>query len=471
MEDTPGLITAYGIQGWWFKTFNEDERSLMISVLENRAPTLLDPAYVPREIYDIRGVRRLPITEDLNALTGSPVSTAKHAETHAKVLEKVLEIMRKRRDIFNEHLTLSALGDAYYKLRSDPEKLELAIHAYESAVDMSDLTIQNLPFEGETVIHPSAGRLALIYTNAGRGEDALKVLFKMKAEGWRGDWDKRIARTVKKLGIPSEIVQAIESEAAALAPLQTDRKPKKRTNPKFVVPAFELQRTDLSITVDMQSKIFEVQRAGTTRQAVFPPLEKYQHVVPWYEFINFVASVTSRRGRRREGVNDWFILETSPLDLEDVSPNRTPPFTLTLLSNDPYGVNDSRTALAKALSNDFYWVEELNSLASPGGPQTASLFFYCDQNGFRKSEGYILGPGQDIWKRERSLGGIIADSDFDLYSELFWTVERGLADGFTPTGPWIGRFVTGPEDGMFEANFFAAATFEKPGFREPLWKD
>ena len=51
------------------------------------------------------------------------------------------------------------------------------------------------------------------------------------------------------------------------------------------------------------------------------------------------------------------------------------------------------------------------------------------------------------------------------------TVLVDAADGFTPTGPWVGRFVTGPEDGMFEAEFFASATFEKSGFREPLWQE
>jgi len=471
MEDIPGFITAYGIQGWWSEEFTAEERALMISVLEDRAPELLSPGYVPSYSYDTRGVRSSDLPSDLDSLTRSPVSKAENALTHAKVLKKKLEILQARRDIFGEHLTLMHLGDAYYKQRSDPLTLELAIEAYESCVSMSDLVLENLPWKGENPFHPAAERLALIYTGSGRGEEALRVLYKMKFEGWQGDWDKRIARTAKKAQIAPATVQAIQDEIASRVKPAPKEPTQPRKNPKFVIPDFELRRKDLSITVDMQAETFEVEQSGRTRRASFPPLDKYQRGVPWYEFISFVAAVTDRRGWRREGVNEWFVLETAPLDLEDFSTNKTPRFTLTALENDPYGVNQSETALFKALSNDLFWVEELNSLASPGGPQSASLRFACDHNGFRRSAGFILGPGQDIWRRERGLGGIITDDDFDLYSELHWTVERGLADGFTPTGPWVGRFITGPEDGMFEAEFIASATFEKSGFREPLWQD
>lgn len=43
----PGFITAYGIPGWWFDTFTPEERALMVSVLEERAPELLSAGYVP----------------------------------------------------------------------------------------------------------------------------------------------------------------------------------------------------------------------------------------------------------------------------------------------------------------------------------------------------------------------------------------------------------------------------------------
>lgn len=471
MEDTPGFITAYGIQGWWFDTFTPEERALMVSVLEERAPELLSPGYVPTKDYDANGVLRSTIVSDLDNLTHSPVSKAGNSATHAKVLQKKLEILRSHRDIFGEHLTLMHLGDAYYKGRSDPSMLQLAISTYEESVEFSDQAGKNLPWKGDLPSHPAAERLALIYTNAGRGEDALRVLYKMKLEGWRGEWDKRIARCVKKTGVEPELAQRIEDEAASTAFPLNKQPARERRNPKFVIPDFSLDKDDLAITVDMQGKTLEVNEAGKVRKAGFPPLDKYQRGLPWYEFISFVAAVTSRRGRRREGLDEWFLLETDPLDLVDVHFNEAPRFTLTRLNNDPYGVTNSQTALSKALSDDLFWVEELNRLVSPGGPQSASLRFSCDHNGFRRRCGYILGPGQDIWKRERSLGGIITDDHFDLYSELHWTIERGLADGFTPTGPWVGRFVTGPEDGMFEAEFFASATFEKSGFREPLWQE
>ena len=443
----------------------------MVSVLEERAPELLSPGYMPSKHYALNGVLRSGITSDLDSLTHSPVNKAENAATYAKVLLKKLEILRSQRDIFGEHLALMQLGDAYYKGRSDPLMLELAISTYEESVDFSNEAGRNLPWKDDLPAHPAAERLALIYSNFGRGEDALRVLYKMKFEGWRGNWDKRVTRCVKKHALEPELVQRIEDEIASIFIPLNKQPVRERRNPKFVVPEFALDKDDFTITVDMQGQTLEVNEAGKVRKAGFPPLGKYQRGLPWFEFISFVAAVTGRRGRRLEGVNDWFLLETDPLDLVDVHFNEAPRFTLRRLRNDPYGVTNRQTALNKALSDDLFWMEELNKLVSPGGPQSASLRFSCDHNGFRNSLGYILGPGQDIWKRERELGGIITDDQFDLYSELHSTIEQGLADGFTPTGPWVGRFVTGPEDGMFEAEFFASATFEKSGFREPLWQN
>lgn len=469
MEDTPGFISAYGIQGWWFDTFSAEERALMVSVLQDRAPELLSPGYVPTKSYGPDGVLRSDITSDLDSLTYSPVSKAENASTHAKVLRKKLEIQRAQQNIFGQHLTLMHLGDAYYKGRSDPLLFELAVSTYEDSVEFSDQAGTDLPWDGDLPSHPAAERLALIYTNAGRGEDALRILYKVKIEGWRGDWDKRISRCAKKLALAPELVEHIRNEVASTTTPLKQKSPRKGNDTKFVIPDFTVDRDDLAISVDMQGKTLEVTHGQEVRKAGFPPRDKFQRGLPWYEFISFVAAVTGRRGRRREGVNEWFLLETDPLDLVDCHFNEAPRFTLTRLRNDPYGVTNGQTALYKALSDDLSWVEEINKMESPGGPQSASLRFSCNHNGFRNSLGYILGPDQNIWKRERGLGGIITDDHFDLYSELHWTTEKGLADGFTPTGPWIGRFITGPENGVFEAEFFASATFEKPGFREPLW--
>lgn len=472
MQNIPGFISAFNLETWWTTRLTPKERETFVDVLLDYDPEVLHPNYAGSpDSVDSEGNQVSRLSTELDRIVNGPFTRAIYAPIRVKILQLYLLVLEEEGDIFRKHLALTWLGDAYYKMRDIPLMIEHAVEAYEKCLGMSTEVAQNLPWDGPLPSHNAAKRLSIIYADWGDYPAALRVNFKMKLEGWNGDWDKRISRIAKKGQFSDEELALIEMGVDVSRPILEH---KHIDIPPTVSYHHELlvQRSGISITIDMRNQCFEVNASGTRKTASFPPHESSGSAVTWQEFLNVVASLTAREGHQVEGSDQWWLLETDPLDLEHAYGADIPPHTLTLLKGNPYGIVFPEDPFPRRFREE---ARNLNLKSLYSKPSTtdnfsAYLYTYADHRSKRDSCGFISPTGEESWGSRVELGGSYGNQNLDLYSELRWTIEQGLKEGLTPTGPWIGRIITGPLDGMFRATFYASAEFKPPGFKQPLWR-
>lgn len=83
----------------------------------------------------------------------------------------------------------------FYRFReSHPEALEKAVWACEQDIALSEKLDPFCYGDGITLSHYCFKQLAIIEEKRGNIERAIELASQALAQGWRGDWEKRIAR-------------------------------------------------------------------------------------------------------------------------------------------------------------------------------------------------------------------------------------------------------------------------------------
>lgn len=510
MIECPPVFRLHSLDLWWEEYLCETDREEIIAYLTEFSPESLQSGYGETTIYMPKGGEDYTVETEIKGIASGMARFSDNFECVVKLFTLRLALLAESENLFRLHLGIIEFAHFLYKRRSEPGVLDEATRFYALAVSVSDEVYAELskePWFDGNCINEAAKRLSIIFEKSELFNVALQVIEKVCAEGWPGDWSnrtRRIQRKLEKQGVSSANTDYAVEEALATALFQPrdvievyeslkdgfedvlNRVSASRpwviesSDPPEPIPSpksgpVKLQRLEVRVAVDTPNKLFEVTKGATTRQAQFPPVTRDFIGVEWWEFINIIAAASDRQGGIREGVEQWWVLETDPLEMQNVSPSKTPRFELTLLSNDPYGLtkkSDPFASLHPYIKPNWNTGEALlrkNEYANR--PRPAYLYFESDHHGRRVATGFVGGKDRNIWDNEIGLGGIMRDSNFDLYSELADAVNTGLERGFTPTGPWVGRFITGAEPGTFECGFYARAEFSKPGFSTPMWLD
>ena len=205
-DDTPaetspqggGLIGYYGLTDWWLSTFTEEERKEIQAVR---------PALVVGDNEDIIVSERANPGSTTGWLENRLSSLAiefigsKEMDIAARLLAKAEETGGAK--ILDRHFAYQGMAQAYYRHRNDdPEALDLAIDACEKQIHLGPEAAKVFlaeDTEDYLPAHHGFQQLAIIREREKDYAEAIRLCREAMAQGWGGEWEKRIARCENRL--------------------------------------------------------------------------------------------------------------------------------------------------------------------------------------------------------------------------------------------------------------------------------
>lgn len=188
-----GEIRRYELEDWWLKTFSEEQRDLIAEVyrpLGFAGKPLVEGA-----------TRRQPelSTADFLANLAKWLNSKKYGDVAVKVADKAAEVMDMPGNAWRAHFMFQAFCEVYYRFRDEvPGCLEKAVWACEQDIALSEQLGSPEIQPGITVSHHCFNQLAIIEEKRGNYGRAIQLCHMASAQGWRGDWDKRISKLERR---------------------------------------------------------------------------------------------------------------------------------------------------------------------------------------------------------------------------------------------------------------------------------
>ena len=204
MPKVAGELGYFRLGDWWFSTFTEEERKY------------IERVYKP---MSIGGSNKKPLTEGeihhtsetaanlLSALAGWFKKSARDLSIARRILEKAEKITS---DPVELHYVYQAMIQASYPHRdSDPNALGQAVTACQNQIHIAPQVAKvfkkEIPaaeakrtFGARLPAHVGYTQFAIILEKEKRYTEAIQLVTQAKAQGWNGDWDKRLDRLQKK---------------------------------------------------------------------------------------------------------------------------------------------------------------------------------------------------------------------------------------------------------------------------------
>jgi len=193
-----GLIGYYGLTDWWLSTFTEEERKEIQAV----RPTLVvgdnEDIIVSERAYP--GSTTGWLENGLSSLAIEFIGS-KNMDIAARLLAKAEETGGAK--LLDRHFTYQGMAQAYYRHRNDdPEALDLAIDACEKQIHLGPEAAKVFlaeDTEDYLPAHHGFQQLAIIREREKDYAEAIRLCREAMAQGWGGEWEKRIARCENRL--------------------------------------------------------------------------------------------------------------------------------------------------------------------------------------------------------------------------------------------------------------------------------
>ena len=205
-DDTPaeaspqggGLVGYYGLTDWWLSTFTEEERRKIQAV----RPTLVvgDNKDI---IVSERAYPEFTTGWLENGLSSLAIEfiRSKEMDIAARLLAKAEETGGAK--LLDRHFAYQGMAQAYYRHRNDdPEALDLAIDACEKQIHLGPEAAKVFlaeDTEDYLPAHHGFQQLAIIREREKDYAEAIRLCREAMAQGWGGEWEKRIARCENRL--------------------------------------------------------------------------------------------------------------------------------------------------------------------------------------------------------------------------------------------------------------------------------
>lgn len=203
-----GTIGYLGIEQWWLEVLTEGERKYILDNVK---------------YFGIGGtsdIKHILLEQDVIASSETVLNFAMGLLTYVAKEKELIPLVEKIEnlafgvtnttdceEVFRKHLILGSLGDIYYKHRENPECFNRAIDYYKKQIAMSkeakEAWIESDRRIGikETKMPKHVGyeRMAIILEKEKKYEEAYNISREAVAEGWKGEWEKRIEKLEKKM--------------------------------------------------------------------------------------------------------------------------------------------------------------------------------------------------------------------------------------------------------------------------------
>jgi len=220
-----GLIAYYGLTDWWFSFFNEEERAYIEQTYrpftasvggepEGCMLTTGNIAYASgsrtRELSYLgswfHAQENRPIADRIYQYTEETMGSL--CDIAIEEGQTALRTNDRGTSIIDAHFLYLHMIQTHYKDRDKiPDALEKAIQACEKQIAIAPQAARafRAEYAGEAIPeHTGYKQLTIIRDKQGDYAEAIRLCEEAKAQGWAGDWDKRIARYSKKAGTQTE---------------------------------------------------------------------------------------------------------------------------------------------------------------------------------------------------------------------------------------------------------------------------
>jgi hypothetical protein len=193
-----GLIGYFDLSDWWLNEFTEIERNHIVRTYQpmgGSGEELIKGNVLSHSHSAILFLTFLAGYFDNKS--DRPIAN--------KLLKKAEELIDNKTKVLDRHFLLNTLIEIYYKQRNDdPQALDFAIDSCKKQIEMALQAItvfKRQSTDGFMPSHRGFTQLAIIEEKRGNYHEAIALAKTAKAQGWRGDWDKRIIRYQKKIKI------------------------------------------------------------------------------------------------------------------------------------------------------------------------------------------------------------------------------------------------------------------------------
>jgi len=193
-----GLIGYYNLTDWWLSTFTAEERN----EIQARRPFLV--AGDNQDITLTEQARPGSTTgraESSLMSVGIEFIQSKDFGIAERLIAKATEVGGA--SILDRHFDYQQMAQAYYRHRNDdPEALALAIDACEKQILLGPEAAKAfLAEDPEDFLpaHHGFQQLAIIQEREKNYTEAIRLCREAMAQGWGGDWEKRIVRCENRL--------------------------------------------------------------------------------------------------------------------------------------------------------------------------------------------------------------------------------------------------------------------------------
>ena len=190
-----GLIGYFRLGDWWLSTFTEKERNS------------IEAAYGPLDAHP-RPLTQGKISTNQTAvgLLGRLADWFKKPEDFylaRRILLKMEELIPSCQGILDQHFAYQVMVEVFYRNReTDPTGLDSAIVACEKQIRIAPNAARAFKREfkdSQLPAHVGYRQLAIIREKQGDLAAAIRLSNEATRQGWDGDWEKRIARSRKKM--------------------------------------------------------------------------------------------------------------------------------------------------------------------------------------------------------------------------------------------------------------------------------
>ncbi len=189
-----GYIGGFGLSDWWLQTFTPAERK---SISQSHSETI---SPVPGQdvlasgpmMHTAQGVVHF-----LWCMAGN--RKEKEREIDYRIIQKAEELIDGNTSIEVQHFVFGSKAKIYYRWReTDDFAMDTAIEGCRQQIAISKEAARALEIDGDVPAHYGFKQLTIIEEKRGNHSEAIRLCEQAKADGWWGDWDKRITRLRKK---------------------------------------------------------------------------------------------------------------------------------------------------------------------------------------------------------------------------------------------------------------------------------
>lgn len=183
-----GMIGCLGLSDWWLGSLTEEQRHT------------IRQTFKPLGGCDLEG-RKIEYSNytPLSFLTGLAGWFAKDEVRPIaySILDKAATYVPTAHNSLEVHFFYQTQIEIYYRDRNTADGLARAIEACQRQIDFAPVAASAFKREYATQplpCHKGYTQLAIIFENQKRYSDVIDLCLAAEKQGWRGDWDKRIAR-------------------------------------------------------------------------------------------------------------------------------------------------------------------------------------------------------------------------------------------------------------------------------------